>query len=69
MIRYWLVSAQSIWTFLFNKPSKLQGCIGWLGVKLGRGEVGMRELTLQEVEEQLFDKEMAVVEDMIDYLD
>ena len=29
----------------------------------------MRELSLQEVEEQLFDKEMAAEQDMIDYLD
>merc|ERR1719430_137444 len=44
-----------------------QGCIGWLGVKLGRGEVGMREFSLQEIEEQLFDKEMSIEEDMLDY--
>jgi len=44
-----------------------QGCIGWLGVRLGREEVGMRELSLQEIEEQLFDKEMSIEEDMLDY--
>ena len=37
-----------------------------LGVKLGREEVGMRELSLQEIEEQLFDKEMSVEEDLLD---
>ena len=45
-----------------------QGCIGLLGVKLGREEVKMRELSLQEIEEQLFDKEMSVEEDLLDYL-
>ena len=45
----------------------VQGCIGWLGVKLGREEVGMREFSLQEIEEQLFDKEMSIEEDMLDY--
>jgi len=44
-----------------------QGCIGWLGVKLVREEVGMRELSFQEIEEQLFDKEMSIEEDMLDY--
>jgi len=44
-----------------------QGCIGWLGAKLGREEVGMRELSLQDIEEQLFDKEMSIEEDMLDY--
>ena len=37
-----------------------------LGVKLGREEVGMRELSFQEIEEQLFDKEMSVEEDLLD---
>ena len=45
----------------------LQGCGGWRGAKLGREEVGMREFSLQEIEEQLFDKEMSIEEDMLDY--
>ena len=45
----------------------VQGCIGWLGAQLGREEVGMRELSLQEIEEQLFDKEMSIEEDMLDF--
>ena len=36
-------------------------------MKLGREEVGMRELSLREIEEQLFDKEMSVEEDLLDY--
>jgi len=39
-----------------------QGCIGYLGVKLGREEVGMRDFSSQEIEEELFDKEMELEE-------
>ena len=38
-----------------------------LGVKLGREEMGMRELRLEDIEEQLFDREMAVEEELLDY--
>jgi len=47
-----------------------QGCIGYLGMKLGREEVGrdikqnvgMRDFSSQEIEEELFDKEMELEE-------
>ena len=57
----------STWLHLTNCDF-LQGCVGWLGVKLGREEVGMREFSLQAIEEQFFDKEMSIEEDMLDYL-
>merc|ERR1712130_422009 len=44
-----------------------QGCVGMVGVKLGREEMGMRELRLKDIEEQLFDREMAVEEELLDY--
>ena len=53
--------------FSYNFCDFLQGCVGRLGAKLGREEVGMREFSLQEIEEQLFDKEMSIEEDMLDY--
>ena len=36
-------------------------------MKLGQEEVKMREFSFQEIEEQLFDKEMSVEEDLLDY--